>query len=63
MMRNPDDTKKPETMYSVTFQPGNVVVAGVPAGETLLRAAARSEVFLPSLCAGGKHRHVSIREQ
>ena len=52
MMRNPDDTKKPETMYSVTFQPGNVVVAGVPAGETLLRAAARSEVFLPSLCAG-----------
>jgi uncharacterized 2Fe-2S/4Fe-4S cluster protein (DUF4445 family) len=51
-MPNPDDTKKPGTMYSVTFQPGNVVVAGVPAGETLLRAAARAEVFLPSPCAG-----------
>ena len=51
-MRIRDDTKKTEAVYSVTFQPGNVLVAEVPAGETLLRAAARAEFFLPSPCAG-----------
>jgi uncharacterized 2Fe-2S/4Fe-4S cluster protein (DUF4445 family) len=38
--------------FTVIFQPGDVVVPGVPVGETLLRAAARSDVFLPSPCAG-----------
>ena len=38
--------------YTVIFQPGNVKVADVPAGETLLRAASRAELFLTSPCGG-----------
>ncbi|MGI5939341.1 MAG: ASKHA domain-containing protein [Thermoleophilia bacterium] len=39
--------------HTVTFEPGTIVVTDVPHGETLLRAAARGDVFVPSPCAGG----------
>ena len=36
----------------MVFQPGDVAVAGVQRGETLLRVAARAELFLNSPCGG-----------
>lgn len=51
-MPHPDNTTQARAAYTVTFQPGNVVVPEVPAGETLLRTAARAGIFISSSCGG-----------
>ncbi|MHB8868629.1 MAG: ASKHA domain-containing protein [Thermoleophilia bacterium] len=38
--------------YTLTFQPGDVVVADVPRGETILRAAMQADLHINASCGG-----------
>src|SRR5680860_1918282 len=38
--------------YTLTFQPGDVVVADVPRGESILRAAMQADIHINASCGG-----------